>query len=157
VKEEQTATDVGTDKESRKEANAFLDDLSIYRKSLLSAEQQMQTEYDKGVMTLSGGALGISFAFLKDVVGEKELLHGSFLLWAWIFWAVSIACILTSYFTSAKSLRDAAVAVDQQTIYLTLAKGAWVNWTKGLNVGGGVAFLLGVVFLFIFVANNLPK
>ena len=113
------------EQQSVDEANRFQNELSAYRKSLLAAEQQMQAEYDKGVMTLSGGALGISFAFLKDVVGTKSLFHGNYLLWAWILWAFSISCILASYFTSAKSLRDAAIAVDQQTIYITLAQGSW--------------------------------
>lgn len=139
------------------DANRFQDELSSYRKSLLAAEQQMQTEYDKGVMTLSGGALGISFAFLKDVVGTKSLSHGDYLLWAWILWAFSISFILASYFTSAKSLRDAAVAVDQQTIYLKLAQGSWVTATKTLNIAAGIAFFAGVVFLVCFVSSNLPQ
>lgn len=117
----------------------------------------MQTEYDKGVMTLSGGALGISFAFLKDVVGTKSLIYANCLLWAWILWAFSISCILASYFTSAKSLRDAAVAVDQQTIYMTLAKGPWVVASKALNIAAGLAFFVGIVCLVCFVARNLPN
>ena len=38
-----------------------------YRDNLQKIEGEMQSEYDKAVMTLSGGAIGISFAFIKDV------------------------------------------------------------------------------------------
>lgn len=44
-----------------------------YRQTLINLEQQMQSTYDKAVMTLSGGALGISLAFLKDVADKTAL------------------------------------------------------------------------------------
>ncbi|HTL71657.1 MAG TPA: hypothetical protein VL863_00035, partial [bacterium] len=90
-----------------KSQDSFLQNLTNYRQSLIAAEQAMQAEYDKGVLTLSGGALGISLVFLKDIVGTKSLLHGEFLLLAWIFWGLSISFILASYFTSAKAIRRA--------------------------------------------------
>ena len=140
-----------------KDANTFQDNLSAYRQSLLTAEQTMQAEYDKGVLTLSGGALGISFAFLKDIVGTKGLLHGHVLLTSWILWGASISFILASYFTSAKALRTAATDVDLKTIYMTLARSGWVTATKWLNGLAGFCFFAGVVSLVVFVANNLPK
>lgn len=42
-------------------------------KFLRDADQQAQTDYEKTVLSLSGGALGISFAFVKDIVGSKPL------------------------------------------------------------------------------------
>ena len=147
---------MAADQQPNDDPNTFQNDLAAYRTSLFAAEQQMQSEYDKGVMTLSGGALGISFTFLKDIVGKQTLLSGNYLLLAWTLWAVSISCILASYFTSAKSLRDTAATVDENTIYLKLAKGPWVAWTKGLNIAGGIGFLIGVLSLVYFVACNLP-
>lgn len=77
-------------------------DLTEYRQSLVAAEQTMQGEYDKGVLTLSGGALGISLVFLKDVVGPKPLKEPGFLLASWIVWGLSIGFVLASYLRAQK-------------------------------------------------------
>lgn len=102
--------------------NGPSDALSAYRQSLVAAEQAMQGEYDKGVLTLSGGALGISLVFLKDVVGEHPLKNPGFLLAAWTAWGLSIAFVLCSYFTSTKALRRAVEDTDHHMIYKTLAQ-----------------------------------
>lgn len=129
--------------------------LSAYRQSLIAAEQTMQGEYDKGVLTLSGGALGLSLVFLKDVVGANPLVHSGCLLAAWIAWGLSIAFVLASYFTSTKALRRAVLETDAQTIYMTLAQSGWATATQWLNALGGACFFIGILLLVIFVAFNL--
>jgi len=47
------------------------ENLQEYRKHLVAAEQQVQADFDKTVLSLSGGALGISFAFVKNPVIVK--------------------------------------------------------------------------------------
>ncbi|MHA3774782.1 hypothetical protein ACXR0O_24940 [Verrucomicrobiota bacterium sgz303538] len=59
---------------------------------------ESQTDFDKAVLALSGGALGLSFAFTEDVVGPENIVRAGFLLSAWISWGVSSASILMSYF-----------------------------------------------------------
>lgn len=137
--------------------NRFQDDLSAYRQSLVIAEQAMQGEYDKAVMTLSGGALGISFTFLKDIVGTKGLTHFCALLAAWGLWGLSISFILASFFTSTKALRKTVNDTDVHTIYMTLAQSRWATATKILNALGGIGFFLGLLSLLVFVAHNQPK
>lgn len=122
-----------------------------YRDMLQKLEQESQNSYDKAVLTLSGGALGISFAFIKDVVGTKPITNQAYLLTAWILWGISILSILFSFYFSNLALRK---AVDQ------LDKGDQPsNWydtiTAVLNVAGGVLFLLGVIFIVVFVSFNV--
>lgn len=131
-------------------------EISEYRKSLLSLEQQMQSEYDKAVMTLSGGALGISLTFLKDVVIKEGVTGGGFLLAAWTCWGLSVTCTLASFYTSAVALRTAVEQTDDRTIYLELVGGRLNKVTKLLNAASGLLFLCGVVFVVVFVARNLP-
>ena len=138
-------------------ANEFEERLSAYRQSLIEDEHAMQGAYDKGVLSLSGGALAISLVFLKDVVGTKQLLHSGCLLAAWILWALSIALVLTSYFTSAQALRRALTDTDEKAIYITLAQSHWATATKVLNALAGICFLVGVLLLVTFVSFNLPK
>ncbi len=78
-----------------------LDDAMFeYRNHLVLAGQKAQEDYDKAVMTLSGGALGISFAFLKDIVGPGDLLNETLLFFAWISWGLSVTAVLFSYYFS---------------------------------------------------------
>ena len=84
-----------------------------YRGLLTQTEQKSQAEFDKGVLALSGGALGLSFAFLKNIVGAGEIIHAGFLLAAWIMWAASSASVLISFFVSTLALRKAIGQLDQ--------------------------------------------
>ena len=76
------------------------DQLADYRKWLVAAEQKSQEDFDKTVLTLSGGALGVSFVFLKDVIGPQPIVMSCFLMVAWAAWAFSTFSVLTSYFLS---------------------------------------------------------
>ena len=60
--------------------------LKEYRSHLILAEQKAQEDYDKTVVFLSGGALGISFAFVKDFIGTGPMVSQNWLIWAWICW-----------------------------------------------------------------------
>jgi hypothetical protein len=129
--------------------------ISAYRDSLLTMEQKMQGDYDKAVMTLSGGALGVSFTFLKEVVRQAGISSPSYLLAAWICWGASATCTLFSFYTSALALRRAISQTDDKLIYLELIGGRYTTITKILNFSGGALFLMGVVSVVIFVARNL--
>ena len=49
-----------------------------YRNGLIAAEQKSQDDYDKTIISLSGGALAISVVFIKDIMGNSEPI----LVWA---------------------------------------------------------------------------
>jgi hypothetical protein len=131
------------------------DHLVDYRKFLVTAEQKSQEDFDKAVLTLSGGALGISFTFLKDIVGANPISEPAFLIWAWRLWAGSILCVLFSYFLSHLSLRKAIAQVDGDTIYSQKPGGVWATWTACLNISGAVLFVLGVFTLTYFASINV--
>ena len=133
----------------------FNDQISEYRKSLLTLEQQMQSDYDKAIMALSGGALGVSMTFLKEVVVKQGIHGGCFLLSAWICWGLSVTCTLASFYTSTLALRRAVQQTDDKTIYLELRGGRYNRATKILNAAAGMLFFAGVVSIVVFVAHNL--
>lgn len=133
----------------------FDDQVSEYRKSLLSLEQQMQSGYDKAVMALSGGALGVSMTFLNEVVLKQGIQDGCYLLTAWICWGLSVTCTLASFWTSAIALRNAVKQTDDKTIYLELLGGRYNQATKVLNAVSGLLFFAGVVSIVVFVSCNL--
>lgn len=132
--------------------------LADYRKWLVAAEQKSQEDFDKTILSLSGGALGISFVFLKDVIGPHPILQSGFLLAAWLAWAFSTFSVLTSYYLSHLALRRAISQVDNGTIYKQPPGGAFARWTAILNAAGAVLFLVGVCCITVFAGSNLsPK
>jgi hypothetical protein len=131
------------------------DHLVDYRKFLVSAEQKSQEDFDKAVLTLSGSALGISFTFLKDIVGVNPIAEPELLIWSWRLWAGSILCVLFSYFLSHISLRKAIAQVDDGTIYNQKPGEAWATWTACLNISGAALFVLGVLTLTYFASINV--
>ena len=136
--------------------NSKLDneDLKNYRDFLVKADHQASLNYDKAVMTLAGGALGISITFLKDIV-PYPLPETKILLYiSWISLSVSLASILVSYLFSMASLRKAMRQVDDGTIYSKNGGGVFAGITVGLRILATIGFVTGVVgFVWFALAN----
>jgi hypothetical protein len=136
--------------------------LQEYRTHLITAEQKAQEDYDKTVISLSGGALGISFAFIKDIIGDHPIISKNILVSGWICWGLSITLVLASYFLSHLALREAIKQFDTAVKNLNVGEiysqrpGGWYSLiTAILNVIGGILFLAGVILIAIFVWYNL--
>lgn len=133
------------------------DDLTEYRAWLVAAEQKSQEDFDKTVLTLSGGALGISFVFLKDIVGVASIREPVWLLASWFCWGTSSLAVLASFYTSHHGLRRAIKQVDAGTIR-TQPPGGWIQRvTASLNATGALLFLAGVISMTVFVNENIGK
>ena len=129
--------------------------LEEYRNLLIEAEQKAQEDFDKTVLSLSGGALGISFTFVKDVIGTKSIEQPYFLLASWISWGLSVTFVLVSFYFSQHALRRAINQVDNKEIYTQAPGGLFSRLTSICNALGGILFLLGVILIVIFVGYNL--
>ena len=116
----------------------------------------MQGEYDKAVAALSGGALGLSFAFLRDVVKSAPPKSSDWLFAAWISWGLSIICVLYSFLSSAQAMRRAIRQTDEKMIYIEEAGGVLNTVTFVLNLSGGALFFSGVICVIVFMRSNMP-
>ena len=126
-----------------------------------------QTEYDRLVVALSGGALGISFAFVERFVGDDPPLALWTLMAAWVAWVCSLTLMLGSHFVSTKALRKAVIQVDKylrKTVATvdeekTDTERVWSNnydrVVGSLNAFGGLTFILGTLFASAFFLCNL--
>jgi hypothetical protein len=130
-------------------------ELSEYRKHVLVAEQKAQEDFDKTVITLSGGALGVSFAFIGNIVRDKPLVEPVFLFYAWWSWALSVGFVLISYFLSIRALRIALRQAYAGSIYLQRPGKWYAIATDICNVLGGILFFVGIILISGFVRRNL--
>jgi hypothetical protein len=129
--------------------------LAEYRRHLVAAEQKSQEDFDKTVLSLSGGALGISFIFLKDVLGNKPILDKNYLLISWVSWGLSSIAVLASFYFSHLALRRAIDQVDKGTIKNQRPGGCLSIATDILNASGAILFFIGVLLITLFASSNL--
>lgn len=129
--------------------------LAKYRDLLIAADQKAQEEFDKAVLSLSGGALGVSLVFLKDVIGSDPIGWPSLLMAAWVCWAFSTLFVLVSYHLSHKAIRASIQQIDDGDPYAQKFGGDWAVWTARLNVWGATLFVAGVLFITSFACVNL--
>jgi len=128
---------------------------SAYRRMLIDSEHASTESFDKTVLYLSGGALGLSMAFLQNILGPAEAVQVVYLVAAWVSWALSLIFTLSSFWLSAAAMRRAIKQLDEQTIGQENAGGWWNKATKATTFLGGFAFIVGVFAMIIFVESNL--
>ncbi len=125
-----------------------------YREVLVSAEQKAQEEFDKTVLSLSGGGLGVSFVFLKDVIGSEPVLSPYYLTGAWVSWALSILAVLFSYHLSHKTIHRMIQQIDAGQGDAPGFGGWYASVTQWLNAIGGALFVVGVLSITVFACVN---
>jgi hypothetical protein len=131
------------------------DDHSDYCRMLMECEQKMIDEFDKAVMALSGGAIGVSFAFLKDIVKTENMTYVPWLLGAWVCWGFSVGCVLTSFYFSHLAMRLSQKQWSSGERDYKKLGGIWNKATLTLNPLGGGLFLIGVLSMIFFVSKNV--
>lgn len=123
-----------------------------HREHLVQAAQKSQEDYDKTLITLAGGALAVTFGFLKDIVGLSAGGDRTTLLVAWGCWCGSLACTLFSFLISVGALRVAIMELDAGTP----PRGGWRGrYLPPVNFAAGLLFISGVVFVGCFVWQTL--
>ena len=126
-----------------------------YRQWLIASAQKAQDSFDKAVLSLSGGALGVSFVFVKDFIGTGAIHSPKLLLAAWLCWGFSSLAILGSFYTSNLALGKAIEQCDDGTVYSQTPNNTYAHITKSLNAAGALLFCLGVCLMAAFIYVNL--
>lgn len=127
-----------------------------YREHLLACEQKSQESYDKTLLTLSGGALAISFAFVENFIAKRPIENAGTLTAAWVCWAGSLALLLASFYISVFAFRRTLMDFDDGHP-MKEPGGTSGYWVDALNAVGGILFIAGLILMFIFVHNNLGR
>jgi magnesium-transporting ATPase (P-type) len=138
----------------QKEYQVYLDE----RKQLIEAERNTAQQFDKAILTLAAGALGLSIVFINQIAPQPISNSICYLTGAWILFCLSLLSTLISFLTSQAACRRQRDILDRDISGQsdnTNNKAA--SWTKWLNYFSIAIFILGVICLIIFSAVNLPK
>lgn len=154
--------------EKKRQEEIEREHLLEYRKVLEEGKGQSQDSYDKALMTLSGGAIAISFSFAdKFVKGSTPVAYG-LLTWAWIFWGSSLVAILLSFAASSLANEETRKVLDAEydkegspidwaKITNVAENGLWTNFVVWSNVFSGLFLISGMAFIIAFAHLNLEK
>ena len=129
------------------------------RKLLIDAQQQSYQQFDKTILTLSSGGLGVSITFLRDILPFEQITNYCFLIGSWILFTISILSTLISFLTSQYAYNKQLELIDayflnKDSDALT-KKNRFAQITEGLNVSAAVFFILAVIGTIMFVSINI--
>lgn len=130
-----------------------------FQKHLLEGRRLSFQQFDKAILTLSGGGLGLSISFIHQVIQLENAFYKWLLILSWILFALSVMLTLISFITSQ-------FAFDHQ---LKLAEKYYVDndecalkefnkparATTIINITSAVSFLIAVISLVLFVSFNI--
>jgi len=129
------------------------------RKLLIEAQQQCYQQFDKAILTLSSGGLGVSIVFLRDILPLEQITNYCFLIGSWILFTISILSTLISFMTGQYAYSEQlklieAYFLNKDSDALT-KKNRFAQITGGLNISAAVFFILAVVSTIVFVSINI--
>lgn len=133
------------------------EEMREYRSWLVAADQKASEAYDKAVMTLAGGALGLSLTFIREIAKTPRPQSLWRLETSWLCLTLSLGFILLSMLWSQWALRKAMRQVDESSLPGARAGGAFAISTAVLNVLSGSALLVGIGFLAWFSISNVKS
>ena len=129
------------------------------RKDLTAEKGRASDRYDRTIVTVSGGALFISMAFLEKIVPKQSYVSTDLLFAGWICLAVALLCSLVSHLTSQYAIQKLINYVDKTYVNPRNDKPfrSFSRWlTCCLNVVSLLMVVCGVVLIVFFVHKQLP-
>jgi len=131
------------------------------REELLAQQRSNAETYDKSLLALSSGLLGISLAFIKDVVTLAHAEYKYLLFASWIGFGLTIILTIASIIYGQCKIRQLLDAAERY--YLKEKEEAREESVKisnkidRFNIWSGSVFILAIVFSISFVILNLNK
>ena len=130
-------------------------ELKEYRESLVETLRFLNESYDKLLITLSGGALGLSITFLKDVIELDNINAPKLLVSSWFLFILSLGCVLGRIGLGIEANRKAIKQVDEGTIYNETVGGWYSKLTRIFHVLAATSLVVGLLCTAIFINLNI--
>jgi hypothetical protein len=126
------------------------------RTSLIGALLDQAGSYDKWVLTLASGSLGLSLTFIEKIVPHPEVSTINILISAWSFLGFSILMTLLSFLFSQRAcLKNIQIIENKLNKVEVNNNNIFTTMTGMLNWLSMISFLTGIALLIAFAVNNI--
>ena len=127
-----------------------------YTKAQYAALEYSNQQFDKNVLFIASGALGISFAFIEKVIPDiHNAVCNNLLTASWYFFAGVIFISLVSAFISILANRWAIENNENNCKKYNGKRCAW-NWLiRSFNILMILGLFIGIILLVKFVKLNI--
>lgn len=122
------------------------------RNRLIDTYNAASESYDRGVMTLSGGSLGLSLAFVKDIAPHPVRVWA--IQTSWVLMVASLVFVIGSHALSVEVHRRIIDCLDGSRSYDDQPWWVKTGVTR-MNLIAGTFFLVGAAFLVYFASANV--
>lgn len=123
-----------------------------YWQQLNKAYIESSSQFDKQVLFFASGALGLSFAFIKDIVKLSEAVYKSILITSWSFFGVVILLSIISHYTSLKAINTKIHNINSKEDKVSKRLNTYTKWFNILMI---FFLALGLTLLTVFIAINI--
>jgi len=120
-----------------------------------------QDDFEKNIIYISSGALGISFAFIEKIVPLSTASNKCLLIWAWSLFGITLLISLLSHYIPSlcgNIIRDNFESSDKSEKdfeHLNNKTNRLNKLTDFLNITSIILLFLGIVFLIVFISKNI--
>ncbi len=126
-----------------------------YTQQQYDALKYSNEQFDKNVLFIASGALGISFAFIDKVIPDlANAVKTKLLIGSWYLFAGVIFISLVAHFISILANRWAIAHNDEEPNYRKCCN-RWNLTLRTINIVMIIGLLLGIVWLIRFVNLNI--
>lgn len=123
--------------------------------------QSSTDNYDHSLLTLSSGGLGLSIAFIKDIV---PLQDATWLPLLYLSWAAFGLCILTTVVSFQVAIKTQnehlyhcwKFYVDRDDSFRD-EQGKYAKWLKRCTITAGFLFVLALACTIVFAVENVGR
>lgn len=129
------------------------------RKDLLNRQLSNSENFDKAIISLSTAGLGLSLAFIKDIVKIPEAHCLVLLYFSWSLFGAAIISTILSFVSSQSGINKQLYFAEE---YYLEKKEEFINkrnWqaqiTNYLNIFSGIVFVGAIILTVIFVISNI--
>ena len=130
-----------------------------HRKMLIEGQASQFDTFDKHMLFLSGGAFGVSFAFIDQVV-PTGWLHPGIIVAAWAMYAGAITVTMISFILSQKAYQweiDNLDKLQQRSTNNKASVNRWTWFTGVANCISMTCFVVGTALVLLFVYLNYAQ
>jgi len=114
-----------------------------------------QEAFDKALLTLSAGALGVSLAFIKDVAPLSTAICLNFLFWSWGLLCGSIVLMLFSFIASHQAFEHQTKITHSEYFADEKRPRFWAHVTRCATYLAGGCFVVALILTLVFAVQNV--